>query len=400
MNMETLRRKYLDALIELIGTKEIKVITGIRRCGKSVLLKMFKEHVVSSMEHANVIDIDFTLLENENLLDYHELYKYIKSHFIEECVNFLIIDEVQMCDNFEKVINSLYTEEGYDIYLTGSNAFLLSSDLATLFTGRSVEIEVFPFSYKEYIECMQKPNPLECFDEYVLVGGMPGSYSYINNDRKLDYIRSVYETIIQRDLVKRKKIRNKVLLNKIADFLMDNISSITSNKKITNALNNSALAINDKTVSSYVDNLTQAFLFYCIRRYDIKGKKYLASQEKYYLVDPCFKYALLGTKDMNYGRIYENIIAIELLRRGYDVFVGTLYKTEVDFVAMKRDKRIYIQVSDDISNEDTFNREVASLLKINDGYPKFLIARTKHPMYNYEGIKIIDFAEWLYIDEE
>lgn len=393
--MKVIERKYLSELIEYIGTPDIKVITGVRRSGKSKLLESFYEYLITNYHDSNVIYIDFNKLEFEDYLEYHKLYEFIKSKFEVDKNNFVLIDEVQNCVNFEKTINSLYSEGNHDIYLTGSNAFLLSSDLATLFTGRTIEIKITPFSYSEYMEYFNLKNKIECFDKYVLEGGLAGSYLYPTEKGKYDYIANVYETIIERDLVKRKKIRNMVLLKKIASFLMDNISNITSINNVTKTLNNKLMKINDKTVGSYIENLCQAYLFYKITRYDIKGKKYLASSEKYYLSDHAFKYALLGKKDMNYGRVYENMAALELLRRGYEVYVGVLYQKEIDFVAIKRNEKIYIQVSDDISNQDTFDREIESLLKIKDAYPKMLIARTKHPEYSHDGIKIIDIGEWL-----
>lgn len=394
--MKIIQRNYLNELVDLIGTPDIKVITGVRRCGKSKLLELFFEYIIKNYPDANIIYIDFYKLEFEELQEYHALNNYIISKYQKEKRNFLLIDEIQLCKNFEKTINSLYVEGKFDIYITGSNAFLLSSDLATLFTGRTIELKIYPFSFLEFLNYYELSNPIEDFDNYVTHGGMAGSYIYINEKGKLDYIAGIYETIIQRDLIKRKKIRNKVLLQKIAVYLMDNISNITSLKNITETLNKKTMPINDKTVSSYVDSLCQSFLFYKIPRYDIKGKRYLASSEKYYLCDHAFRFSILGKKDIDYGRLYENIVAIELLRRGYNIYVGKLYQKEIDFVAMKRDEKLYIQVSDNIQNESTFQREIDSLLKIKDAYPKILIARTKHSEYTYEGIKIIDIGEWLY----
>lgn len=393
--MKIIRRNYLDELIEYIGTPDIKVITGVRRSGKSKLLELFSEYLITSIKNLNIISIDYNNIEFEELQEYHALYNYIESKYQKGMKNFVIIDEIQLCDGFEKAINSLHSEEKFDIYITGSNAFLLSSDLATLFTGRTIEIKVFPFSYEEFLNYYELKNPIDNFDKYLNEGGFSGSYLYSTEKSKLDYVASVYETIIQRDLIKRKKIRNIVLLKKISSFLMDNISNITSLKNISETLNEKSMPINDKTVSSYVESLCEAFLFYKVSRYDIKGKKYLASSEKYYLSDHIIRYAVLGIIDMNYGRTYENIVAMELLRRGYEIYVGILYKKEIDFVAIKRNEKLYIQVSDDISNESTFMREIDPLLKIPDAYPKILICRTKHPEYTYEGVRIIDIGEWL-----
>lgn len=319
----------------------------------------------------------------------------IEGKYREGKKNFICIDEIQMCDNFEKAINSLHATEKYDIYLTGSNAFLLSSDLATLFTGRTFEVKIYPFSFKEFLKYYEFEDMDLAFDKYVLEGGLSGSYLYKTDEDKYNYISEVYRTLIVRDIIKRYKIKNKELLDNLNDFLMDNISNITTARNITKELNSNGTEINHKTIGSYIKYLCNAFLYYNVKRYDIQGKKYLTMQEKYYLVDQGFKYARLGTKNINYGRTYENIIAIELLRRGYELYVGVLYGKEVDFVAIKQNEKMYIQVSDNISDEKTFKREVDSLLKIKDAYPKMIIARTKHDKYQYEGIEIIDIAEWL-----
>ena len=393
--MKLIEREYLDKLIDVIGTPDIKVITGVRRSGKSKLLEAFKEYVLNNIEDANIISINFNLLEYEDLKDYIKLNEYIENKYISGKKNFLCIDEIQLCEGFELAINSLHAEEKYDIYITGSNAFLLSSDLATLFTGRTFEIKIYPFSFKEYLKYYEYDDIDEAFDKYVLEGGMSGAYLYKNNEDKYNYISEVYNTLIVRDIIRRYNIKNKDLLNNLNDFLMENISNITTTRNIEKEFIKNGNIITNKTIGKYIEYLCNAFLYYKIKRYDIQGKKNLSTQDKYYLVDQGFKYAKIGTKNINYGRVYENIVAIELLRRGYELYVGELYKTEIDFVAIKQDEKIYIQVSDDISNESTFKREVNSLLKIRDAYPKILIARTKHDIYQYEGIKIIDIAKWL-----
>ena len=338
-------------------------------------------------------------MKYEKLKEYHELNEYIESKHIEGMKNFVLIDEVQMCDGFERTINSLHASEKYDIYITGSNAFLLSSDLATLFTGRTFEIELFPFSFKEFLKYYKYTDIDEAFKKYILEGGMSGSYLYDDENEKYKYILEVYKTLILRDINEKYKIRNEDLLDSLTNFMMDNISNITSVRNITNSLKKADDTLNHKTIGSYIQYLCNAFLFYKVRRYDIQGKRYLESQDKYYLVDPTFKYAKLGRKNMNYGRNYENIVAIELLRRGYEIYVGELYNCEVDFVAMRRDEKIYIQVADNIDDDKTIEREVRPLLKIKDAYPKIIIARTKHDDYTYEGIIIKDIANWLAKEE-
>lgn len=393
--MKIIKRDYLKDLISIIGTPDIKVITGVRRSGKSKLLEEFKKYIQKNIKNNNIIEINFNSLDFEELKEYHKLNDYIESKYKENFNNFILIDEVQMCEGFEKTINSLHASEKYDIYITGSNAFLLSSDLATLFTGRTFEIEIFPFSFKEYIEYYGYKDIDEAFNNYIYEGGMSGSYLYEENDKKYGYILDVYKTLIVRDIVEKYNIKNIELFDNITNFMMDNISNLTSIRSITNYLNQYDNEVNHKTIGAYIQYLCNSFLFYKIKRYDIQRKKYLKTLDKYYLVDPTFKYAKLGIKNVNYGRNYENIVAIELMRRGYETYVGELYNSEVDFVAMKRNEKIYIQVSDNIENEKTFQREVNSLLKIKDAYPKILIARTKHDMYLYEGIQVYDIARWL-----
>ena len=389
------RRQYLDKLINVLGTPDIKAITGVRRSGKSKLLEAFSTYIESNNPDCNIIQINFNLPDVDDLLTYRALYDYVNAHYVAGKENFVFIDEVQMCEDFEKAVNGLHASEKYDIYITGSNAFLLSSDLATLFTGRTFEIKVHPFSFSEYMEYFGLKDRYEALDKYVLDGGMSGSYLYKDQEAKYDYIADVFDTLIVRDIRKKYKIRNTQLMDRIVDFLMDNVSNLSSARNITNTLGSMQEKIHHTTVGNYMQYLCNAFAFYKVRRYDIKGKKYLSSNDKYYLSDHTFRYAKLGTKNMDYGRILENIVAVELLRRGYEVYVGILYKKEIDFVALKRNEKIYIQVSDNISDEKTFEREVASLLQIKDAYPKYVIARTRHDEYQYEGIKVIDIADWL-----
>lgn len=389
------RMNYLDKILSVVGTPDIKVITGVRRSGKSKLLEALKAHLLQNDPDINIIHINFNMPEYEELTEYKPLYDYINNNYKVGCENVVMIDEIQMCNNFEKAINGLHASEKYDIYITGSNAFLLSSDLATLFTGRTFEIKVYPFSFSEFQQYFKYDNNYDAFDKYVLEGGMSGSYLYKDIEAKYNYIDEVYHTLIVRDIRTKYHIRNVALMDRISDFLMDNISNLTSARSLADTFNSNKDKINHKTVGSYMQYLCNAFAFYKVRRYDIQGKKYLSSNEKYYLCDHSFRYAKLGTKNMDYGRVYENIVAIELMRRGYEIYVGTLYKKEIDFVAIKRDEKIYIQVSDDISGEKTFEREVSPLLAIRDAYPKILIARTRHDSYQYEGIRIIDIADWL-----
>ncbi len=389
------RATYLSRLISVKGTPDIKVMTGIRRSGKSKLLEEYIKWIETHELDSNIIYVDLTQLKYEALKGYHALNEYIEDRFDRKKSNYVFIDEVQMCEQFELTINSLHSTGKYDIYVTGSNAFLLSSDLATLFTGRTFEIEVYPFSFSEFLTYYGTSDVHAAFDRYLKEGGMSGSYLYKEPDEKYKYLADIFDTLILRDIRQKYKIRNIALMDKITEFMMDNISNLTSARKIADTLTGNADNINHKTVGSYLDYLCNAFAFYKVRRYDIRGKKYLTSNEKYYLSDHAFRYARLGTRNLDYGRVMENIVALELMRRGYEIYVGVLYKKEIDFVAVRQNEKLYIQVSDDISNEKTFAREVDSLLKIKDAYPKLVIARTRHERYQYEGIQVIDIAEWL-----
>ena len=389
------REYYLNKLINVMNTPDINVITGIRRSGKSKLLEEFKTYIEKNIKDNNIIHINYNLSKNNHLKNHESLIEYVNNSYKENANNFLLIDEIQMCENFEVAINNFHAEEKYDIYITGSNAFLMSSDLSTLFTGRTFNIEIYPFSFKEYQEYYKYENIDEAFDKYVYEGGMSGSYFYQTIEEKYQYIKEVFNTLIIRDIKQKYKIRNTSVIENLTNYLMDNISNLTSSNNITNVLNNHNMAITNKTIDKYIEYLCHDFAFYKVRRYDIKGKKLLSTQNKYYLADHSFKYAILGTNNMDYGRVYENIVAIELLRRGYNLYIGKLYKKEINFVAEYQGKKIYIQVSDDITREETLKREVEPLLKIKDAFPKIIIARTKHDTYEYEGIKIINIATWL-----
>ena len=391
-----LRDTYLNELSELINTPDIKIITGIRRSGKSKLLEALKELITASDPSANIIHINYNLTEFEELLEYHMLESYVEDKYSAEDNNYVLIDEIQMCEHFEKAVNSLHAKEKYDIYITGSNAFLQSSDLATLFVGRTYEVHILPFSFKEYVTYFPSENVNASLTKYITEGGMAGSYLYKDTDKKYRYINTeVLNALVIRDIVNKYKIRNEPLLHMLIDFMMDNIGSEISVRSITDSLAGGKVAADHKTIGKYIEYLCNAFAFYRVRRYDIKGKKYLRSEDKYYLSDHSFKYARLGTKNMDYGHVLENIVAMELIRRGYEIYVGVAGGKEVDFVAMKQGDRTYIQVSYDITEPKTFEREIAPLLKIADGYKKMIIARTYQPAYHHEGIKIIDAAEWL-----
>lgn len=393
--MVRIRRKYLDDIIRTIGTEDIKVITGVRRSGKSFLLDDFKKYVIENVKEANIISFDLSSLKYEELREYHALNDYVEKHYVNNKRNFLFIDEVQMCKGFELALNSLHASRKYDIYITGSNAFLAGSDLATLFVGRTYTIEVYPFSFAEFMRYFDYQDRYEAFDKYVREGGMSGSYEYQTLEDKYGYLRETYDTLIVRDIEEKHGVKNVAVMDRLSDFLMDNASKPTSTRNITNTLISSKIEASNKTITEYVKYLCEAYAFYKVRRYDIKGKRYLTSTDKYYLSDHAFRYAKLGTKVANFGDTYENIVAIELMRRGYEVYVGAMRNSEIDFVAIKDGEKLYIQVSYLIIERETMEREVAPLINIPGGYQKLLIAGTRQSEMQYEGIRIVDIADWL-----
>ena len=390
------RTTYLSEMLELADTPDIKVITGVRRSGKSKLMEALAQEIVERQPDANIIHINYNLTDFESIMEYRSMEAYVEERYAPNRQNYLFIDEVQMCASFEKAINSLHAREKYSIFITGSNAFLQSSDLATLFVGRTYEIPVYPFSFAEYLEYFPSRNIYDSLTAYISDGGMAGSYLYRTEDQKRRYINSeVLNALVVRDIVSKYKLRNEQLLHALIDYLMNNVGNLTSIRSIADTLESSRMKADHKTIGKYVDALCKAFAFYRFRRYDVRGKRYLRSEDKYYLVDQSFRFARLGTKNMDYGRVLENIVAMELLRRGYEVYVGVLYKKEIDFVAIKQGEKLYIQVANNISEEKTFEREVSPLLAIKDAFPKMLIARTYQPEYQHEGIRIVDAAEWL-----
>lgn len=389
-----IRHTYLNKIISLQNTPDIKVITGMRRSGKSVLLKEFIDYIKQYESDTNIIFINLQDIDFESLLEYHALHEYIMNKYKKDKHNVLIIDEVQLCNKFELAINSLHSKELFDIFITGSNAFLLSSDLATLFTGRTMNIEVLPFSFKEYLEYYNDYNNIDQkFDLYIKEGGMPGTFIYNNIKDKYDYLNNVFNTILLRDLIDKYNIRNINEIKKISEFMNDNIGNTLSPNNICKYLNKNNVLITRKTISKYISYFENSFMFYKAKRYDLVGKKYLSNNDKYYLSDIAFRFAINGTKNLDIGRCLENLVYLELKRRGYEIYIGKLYQKEIDFVAINRNEKIYIQVCEYLDDKKTFEREYRSLLSIKDAYPKMIIARTRQDDYTYEGIIIKDIAK-------
>lgn len=386
----------MERLWAFEGTRDIKVITGMRRSGKSELMKAFSASVARKDPSSNNVYIDLLDLDNEPLLEYHALHREIIGRYKGGARNRLFIDEAQLCEGFEKAINSIHARGGWDIYLTGSNAFLLSSDLATLFTGRHREVHILPFSFGEYRSYFGEQGAVDDdFDGFIRRGGLAGSYDYDDISESYGYIRDVYKTILTRDLVQKFSLPDSTVLERLAEYMMDNSGNLNSPNNIANVLDANRVPTNHVTVGRYIFYLRDAFVFYEAKRYDIKGKKYLSKQAKHYVCDSGMRYAVLGTRNMDWGRMYENAVFLELMRRGYETYVGKLYQKEVDFNAKRGSELVYIQVSDDISSESTLERELAPLLSVRDAFPKVLIARTRHEPYTREGVLVLDLARWL-----
>ena len=400
------RKEYLQKLWSWKDEQVIKVVTGIRRCGKSTLLKQYQNKLKSvGVTEEQIISINFEELENEPLLDYKSLYQYIKERLCEDKMTYIFLDEIQKVTSFEKVVDSLHVKENIDIYITGSNAYMLSGDLATLLTGRYVEISMLPLSFKEYVKItgIQKE---QAFSEYMKTGGFPYIAVMDRTDEKVEiYLEGIYNTVIVRGIEDRqarkemncgkRKITDITLLKTIARYLASVIGSPISIKSITNYLISSGRKVSANTVSDYVDALTESFIFYSVDRFDIVGKQLLKVNKKLYMVDLGLRNHILPRKRYDLGFSIENIVFFELLRRGNKVNIGKYGFTEVDFVAQKQGVIVYYQVTADMTAEETFEREMRPLKEIKDNYEKIVLTLDHFSLGNYDGIKVINVIDWL-----
>lgn len=388
------RKVYFEKLIKLKDKQIIKVVTGVRRCGKSTLLEMFRNYLLESgINKEQIISINFENLENESLLDYKELYKFIKDNLHKNKKTYIFLDEIQEVKNFQKVVDTLFLNPNNDIYITGSNAHMLSGELATLLSGRYIEIKMLPLSFKEYNEILGG-NIKENFNKYFINGGFPYATKLEDENILKEYIEGIYNTVIIKDIAMRKKITDIPLLKNITKFAANSIGNILSSKKIADYLTSSGRKTSHLTIDNYLEALTESFIFYSVDRYDIKGKQLLKSLNKYYLVDVGFRKIISNDKKTDIGFVLENIVYLELIRRGYKVYVGKINDLEVDFIAEKGDDKIYIQVSATIIDPNTFDREIRPLEKINDNYPKYIITMDELPL-NKDGIKQINIIDFL-----
>ena len=400
------RTEYLERLKAWREKQVIKVVTGIRRCGKSTLLRQYRDELLSAgVSQEQIIFLNFEELENEELQDYHKLYSYITERLDPERFTYIFLDEIQKVDSFEKAVDSLYVKERTDIYITGSNAYMLSGELATLLSGRYVEISMLPLSFAEY-SLLRSGAPDELFAEYMRTGGFP--YIAQMDDVKENaeiYLEGIYNTIIVKDIEERqkrretdpnkRKISDLTLLKNIARFLAGSIGSPVSVKSISNYITSSGRRVSANTISDYVSALTEAFIFYPAERYDIIRKQALRTNQKLYIVDLGIRNHLLPRRHYDLGFSLENIVFFELLRRGFKVSVGKIDSAEVDFIAQKNSRLHYYQVTASLTDENTFNREITPLKSLADNYPKTILTLDRFSLGDYEGIEVINAVDWL-----
>ena len=392
------RTEYLNKLKVFKDKQLIKIITGVRRCGKSTLMEIFQDYLKNAgiaeeqILAVNLEDYDFYELRNPQ-----SLYHYIKEHMTKGKKLYVFLDEIQYVENFPDVVNGLFIKKDIDLYITGSNAYMLSSEIATLISGRYVEIKMLPLSFKEFINATGRENHLEeSYRQYIELSSLPYALDLKENPGELhDYLSGVYSTIVLKDVVARKKISDPMMLESVVRFTFDNIGNYLSTKKIADAMTSDGRRIDTKTVEKYIDALLESYVLYQAKRYHIKGKQYLKTLEKYYVVDIGLRRILLGSKAMDAGHILENIIYLELLRRGYDVYVGKVNELEIDFVAIDEHGQIYFQVAATVRDEAVLKRELASLQQISDNYPKYILTLDNDPEADYEGIRRINALEWL-----
>lgn len=392
------RKEYMDRLIALKDKQIIKVVTGVRRCGKSKLLEMYQQWLKENkVDKQQIISINFEDLDFEELTDYKKLYAYLKERLVDGKMTYIFLDEIQNVDEYPKVVDSLYIKENVDIYITGSNAYMLSSEIATLLSGRYIEIDMLPFSFKEYMESTGDMNDRGVkYTEYLKNSSFPYTLELQDHPNEIrNYLEGLYNTIVVKDVLARKKISDPMILKSVLKFLFDNIGSPLSSKRIADAMTSAGRKIDARTIEKYLSALAESYIIYQAKRYNIKGKEHLKTLEKYYVVDIGFRHMLFGSKQIDAGHILENIIYLELLRRGYDVYVGKVGEYEVDFVAQSGNETIYFQVALSVRDEKTLERELRPLKAIKDHYPKILLTMDDDPEVHYEGIRKINARDWL-----
>lgn len=393
-----IRTEYMQQLNDFKDKQIIKVVTGIRRCGKSTLLDMFRDSLLKEgVKSEQIIYINFEDLQYIEITDFKSLYEYVQQRLCKNAKNYIFLDEVQQVIGFERAINSLYIMKNTDIYITGSNAYLLSGELATLLTGRYVEIKMLPLSFKEYISYWPDKSDLtRRYRNYAQYGAFPYVLEFGDNHKAIrEYLGGIYSTAILKDVVARRNIGDVSMLESIVRFLFDNIGNLCSMKKISDTMTSNGRKITSKTVENYVQALVDSFIVYPARRYDIKGKQYLKTGEKYYLVDMGLRYFLLGDRGADVGYILENIVYLELVRRGYQVYIGKVGSYEIDFIASNGEQLAYYKVAASVRDKGTLERELRSLEEVKDHNPKYLITLDDDPAVSHNGIKQVNVLDFL-----
>lgn len=391
------RPEYLNTLISFKDTDLIKVVTGIRRCGKSTLFDLYSDYLKENgIEEEQIFRLNLEEPEFSFLNDSMKLYNYVKEKLNPKKKNYVFIDEVQNVPKFQKALDGLFLKKYVDLYITGSNAYLLSGELATLLSGRYVEISMLPLSFKEYISVQDDKNNLErLYLNYITKSSFPLTLSLKTDSEVERYLKSIFDSIVLKDIIARKKFPNLLMLQSVINFLLDNIGNITSTKKIADTMSSSSRNISVHTVENYITALTESFIFYKASRYDIKGKQYLKTMDKYYVADPGLRHYLLGKKQGDRGHILENVIYLELKRRGYDIYIGKVDEKEIDFVATNSDSIEYYQVALTVRETKTLERELAPFYRIKDNFPKYLLTLDIDPKTTHDGIIQMNALDWL-----
>ena len=405
VNIMIIREKYLNKMIMLKDTGFIKVITGLRRSGKSTLMLMYKDYLLNNqVKEDNIIYINFESAMYDDIKNYKDLYQFVKDKIRKDKI-YLLLDEVQNVESWEKAINSFKVDFDIDIYITGSNAYLLSSELSTLLSGRYIEIKMYPLSFKEFLifNNYDTINIEDKFNEYLKYGGLPAITLIKNNDELvLSYLNDIYNSIVKKDIIDRNNLKNTTLLENIIKYLANNIGSPISSTKISNYLNSNKITpnCNHQTIDNYLNMLEKSYIIYKADRTDIKDKSVLKTLGKYYISDTGIRNIILGFRNINEGHLLENVVYLELLRRGYKVSVGKTYEYEVDFVAENPNEIIYLQVSLSISDEKVRDREIRSLENIKDNYEKIILTMDKTINQDFNGIKVMNIIDWLLLDKK
>lgn len=408
------RKEYLDFLIKSKDKQIIKVVSGVRRCGKSTLFEIYKDYLLKNgVEKIQIISINFEDMNYEELTDYKKLYEYVKYKMLTNKKNYIFLDEIQYVDKFEKVVDSLFIKENVDLYITGPNAYFMSSELATLLSGRYIELKMLPLSFKEYYQAKLEYEKLEkkenrtlktlmqYYNEYIVNSSFPYTLQLNNNLKNIyEYLSGIYNSVLLKDIVARLKIADVMRLESVVKYIFDNIGNLTSISKIANTLTSMGRKTDIKTIEKYIKGLVDSLLIYEVSRYNIKGKEFLSTLSKYYVSDLGLRQMILGNRNIDMGHILENIIYLELLRRKCNVYVGQFDKNEIDFVIINSNEVEYYQAVLTVLDENTLKRELAALKNIKDNYPKYLITLDDVlPNADYEGIKIINALEWLLGEE-